>query len=88
MSRDYIPYENRSLTISHYIVWFTRRNGYAPAAQEIANYLGISRPHVHSLLDRMEADGLIERDRAPHGQQAPRGIRVTRANMIAPTEET
>jgi DNA-binding MarR family transcriptional regulator len=88
MTRDYVPYEDRRSVISHYIVWFTRRHGYPPAAHEIAGYLGVSRPHVHSLLDRMEADGLIERQRAPSGQQVGRGIRVIRATTTAPTEET
>lgn len=59
--------------------------GYPPSAQEIAEGIGISRPSVHRLLDRMEEDGLIERTRTPLGFQSPRGIRLVHG--VARTEE-
>jgi DNA-binding MarR family transcriptional regulator len=87
MTRPYVNYDARSKLIARFVTEFAEYHGFPPSAQEIADECGVSRPHIHALLDRMEEDGLIERQRTPFGSPAPRGIRITRANMIAPLEE-
>lgn len=58
--------------ILEFIKSFTKNKGYPPTVREIAIGVGLSAAStVHEHLERMEAKGLIERDKT-----LPRAIRI------------
>ncbi len=69
-------YPQRRLEAARYITEFVNHNGYPPSVRDLGERLGLGTSAVHSILARMESEGLIQR--APG---VARGIRLTGAVM-------
>lgn len=64
-----------------YIVWHTAHHGYPPSIRAIANYVDRTQSHIHSVIQRLVREGIIE---VTPG--IARSVRVKGANMKASDE--
>lgn len=82
----YSNYKTRGKDLLQYVKAFQATNGFSPSGDDIATHLGVARSYAYRLLDRMEEEGLIERQRVgvrPIG----RNIKLTKAAMKTLREE-
>lgn len=74
--------DEQARTVLDLIADSLSERGYPPSRREVANRLRLgSTSSAQQVIDRMERDGLIERD-----PTIPRGIRIKNSVMVERTE--
>jgi DNA-binding MarR family transcriptional regulator len=80
-----VPYPEQRARAMEYIRRYSATHGYPPSTGDLAKFLGVKHARASQILDRMEAEGLIQRARGARYTQS-RTIRLTSAAMIEPKE--